>query len=410
MASIVKRSNKYAVVYGIVDENGKKKQKWETYDTRKQALLRKAEVEYQQEKGKCSPPVKQTVSEFLKEFVEVYGANKWSMSTITAREGLIRNYINPYIGKVPLTDLNTRTIDQYYQTLLREQAASRPGRSPELITPRTVIEVHRILRCAFNQAIRWKYISKNPAEHATLPKHEAEKRDIWTADEVIRALEQCDDPILSICIHLAFACSMRIGEILGLTWDCVTADEESIVKGNASVYIEKEISRVRRTSVTPMNGNDILKVIPPLIPGTGATMLVLKTPKTKSSVRRVWLPETVARLLVKHKDEQDKVKKLMGDYQDFGLVVAHDNGRPYEEHVIRKGFTRLIKKSDLPLVVFHSLRHTSTTYKLKLNNGDIKSMQGDTGHSQINMVTDVYSHILDGDRRQNAQRFEQSFL
>jgi hypothetical protein len=46
---------------------------------------------------------------------------------------------------------------------------------------------------------------------------------------------------------------------------------------------------------------------------------------------------------------------------------------------------------------------------LKLNNGDIKSVQGDTGHSQINMVTDVYSHILDGDRRQNTQRFEQSF-
>ena len=157
---------------------------------------------------------------------------------------------------------------------------------------------------------------------------------------------------LSICIHLAFACSMRIGEILGLTWDCVTADEQNIIKGNASVYIEKELSRVRRTAVTQMNGNDILKVIPPLIPGSGATMLVLKTPKTHSSVRRVWLPETVARLLVKHKEEQDKVKKLMGDYQDYGLVVAQDNGRPYEEHVIRKGFTRLIKKSGLPTVVF----------------------------------------------------------
>jgi integrase len=107
-------------------------------------------------------------------------------------------------------------------------------------------------------------------------------------------------------------------------------------------------------------------------------------------------------------DEQNKVKKLMEDYQDFGLVVAQDNGRPYEEHVIRKGFTKLIKKSKLPPVVFHSLRHTSTTYKLKLNNGDIKSVQGNTGHSQVNMVTDVYSHILDGDRRQNAQRFEQS--
>ncbi|MGN8779624.1 tyrosine-type recombinase/integrase [Blautia sp. HCP3S3_C12] len=69
----------------------------------------------------------------------------------------------------------------------------------------------------------------------------------------------------------------------------------------------------------------------------------------------------------------------------------------------------LIKEHDLPPVVFHSLRHTSVTYKLKLNGGDIKAVQGDSGHSQINMVTDVYSHIIDDDRRKNAELFEQAF-
>ena len=60
-------------------------------------------------------------------------------------------------------------------------------------------------------------------------------------------------------------------------------------------------------------------------------------------------------------------------------------------------------------MVFHSLRHTSITYKLKLNGGDIKSVQGDSGHSQVDMVTDVYSHIIDEDRRRNAELFEQAF-
>ena len=60
-------------------------------------------------------------------------------------------------------------------------------------------------------------------------------------------------------------------------------------------------------------------------------------------------------------------------------------------------------------VVFHSLRHSSTTYKLKLNHGDIKATQGDTGHAQPDMVTEVYSHILDEDRKINAQRFEAGF-
>ena len=60
-------------------------------------------------------------------------------------------------------------------------------------------------------------------------------------------------------------------------------------------------------------------------------------------------------------------------------------------------------------MVFHSLRHSSTTYKLKLNHGDLKATQGDTGHAQIDMITSVYAHILDEDRKVNAQKFEDAF-
>ena len=65
----------------------------------------------------------------------------------------------------------------------------------------------------------------------------------------------------------------------------------------------------------------------------------------------------------------------------------------------------LINKID----IFITVDHTSVTYKLKLNGGDIKAVQGDSGHSQVNMVTDVYSHILDEDRKKNAQLFEEAF-
>ena len=39
----------------------------------------------------------------------------------------------------------------------------------------------------------------------------------------------------------------------------------------------------------------------------------------------------------------------------------------------------------------------------------MKSVQGDSGHAQMKMVADVYSHIIDDDRRLNAQRFEEAF-
>ena len=48
-------------------------------------------------------------------------------------------------------------------------------------------------------------------------------------------------------------------------------------------------------------------------------------------------------------------------------------------------------------------------YKLKLNHGDMKATQGDTGHAEIDMLTKVYAHILDADRKITAQRFEEAF-
>lgn len=118
---------------------------------------------------------------------------------------------------------------------------------------------------------------------------------------------------------------------------------------------------------------------------------MLKKPKTESSIRKIWIPTTLARLLRNWKENQDKAKTYYGDnYYDYGLVIALDNGRPCEDRVIGQAFNRLKKKANLPDVVFHSLRHSSTTYKLKLNHGDIKATQGDTGHAQPDMVTEVY--------------------
>ena len=97
------------------------------------------------------------------------------------------------------------------------------------------------------------------------------------------------------------------------------------------------------------------------------------------------------------------------EYQDYDLVVALPNGRPCEDRVLLKEFSKLREKEELPKVVFHSLRHSSTTYKLKLNYGALKATQGDTGHAQIDMITSVYAHILDEDRKINAQKFESAF-
>ena len=127
-------------------------------------------------------------------------------------------------------------------------------------------------------------------------------------------------------------------------------------------------------------------------------------------MRKVFLPRAVAEMLVERKKTVDELKELLGDeYRDYDLVFASTQGTPTEANFINRAFSKLIQDNNLPKVVFHSLRHTSTTYKLKLSGGDIKAVQGDTGHAQATMVTERYAHILDDDRRVNAARFQKEF-
>ena len=197
--------------------------------------------------------------------------------------------------------------------------------------------------------------------------------------------------------------------MLGLTWDCVDISEKSIANGNACITINKELQRVSKAAAAAVENKDVILTFPSKNSQT-KTLLVLKTPKTYSSIRKVFLPLTVAEMLVAWKKRQDYEKEALGsEYQDYNLVMAGPLGLPTESSTITDSFRRLIKENDLPDVVFHSLRHSSITYKLKLNGGDVKAVQGDSGHAQASMVTEVYSHILDDDRKKNAALFEKAF-
>ena len=117
MASIIKRKKNYSVVYNYVDENGETKQKWETWHTHKEALKRKAEIENQQHTGTFLPPSNQTITEFLYDFVSLYGEKKWGVSMYDGQTALIANYINPIIGDMEVQAVTPRAVDGYIQTL-----------------------------------------------------------------------------------------------------------------------------------------------------------------------------------------------------------------------------------------------------------------------------------------------------
>lgn len=410
MASIVRKNNSYCVVYSYLDESGKPRQRWESYKKLADAKQRKSEVEYKDSVGALVIPTCKTFGELLKEYVTIYGRQRWAPSTYEGNMGLINNYILPHLGNMRISDVNTRALDRFYKLLQKTKAVSTNRKSQEgrLVTPGTIRDINKIIRSCFNQAKKWELVERNPAENVTLPEYEPQKRDIWTSDVLFRALKVCDDPRLTLALNLAFCCSLRIGEMLGLTWDCVDISEESTECDSAAIFIKKELQRVKKTSIQEIEKTGIQLEFPSL--PTSSTALVLKKPKTASSIRKVFVPKTVAKMLKAWKEDQDEVKELMGDaYHDYGLVFAGPFGLPTEQNTIAKALKKLIEKHGFPPIVFHSFRHASVTYKLKLNGGDIKAVQGDTGHAQSKMVSDVYSHILDEGRKHNAQLFEKAF-
>jgi len=411
MASIIKRKKNYSVVYNFVDDNGETKQKWETCHSHKDALKRKAEIEHEITTGTFLPPNKQVVVEFMKDFVSLYGEKKWGVSMYDGCCSLINNYINPVIGDLEVQSITPRVVDKYVQTLQKTPSVSTRTRKATTVyvSNQTIEKIIKLLRCAFNQAVRWEMVSRNPFDHTVLPKTEYKKRDIWDAETIRKALDECTDSKLYIAMNLSFACSLRIGEVLGLTWDNVHISDEDIAADNAYVYIDKELTRASKQAIEMLGEKDIYHIFIPLLPNT-STRIILKKPKTDSSIRKVWLPKTLAYIIREWKTAQDELRGFLGsEYQDFNLVVALPNGRPCEDRIIHKEFSLLKEKAGLPNVVFHSLRHSSTTYKLKLNHGDLKATQGDTGHAEIDMITKIYAHILDEDRKVNAQKFESAF-
>ena len=64
---------------------------------------------------------------------------------------------------------------------------------------------------------------------------------------------------------------------------------------------------------------------------------------------------------------------------------------------------------EFPRIVFHGLRHSSATYQLMISGGDIKAVQGTTGHASADMLVNTYAHIQQSSRVELGKKFENGF-
>ena len=169
--------------------------------------------------------------------------------------------------------------------------------------------------------------------------------------------EDYDKYTIHVALNLAFACSLRDGELAVLQWS--DFDTQYSFK--------------------------VTKSIPNYSP-FAKSCIVLKNTKTEGSVRKSYFNETVKKKLDTLREMQNNLKEMLGEgYFDYGLVICQAHGRPLmTEHLNRK-FKNILEAAGMKEVVFHSLRSTSTQFKLRMSNG-VKVVQGENGHADSKSV------------------------
>ena len=408
MASIKKRGNKFVVIYDYRDEKNARHQKWENFFNKEDAIKFKKKIELDKVCNQMLTPSSQTVEEFLLTWAKLYGKGKWSYSMCATSLSLIRNHIVPEIGRIPLQRLQPLQIEEMYDSLRKKNCLGAKSHAEDesripCLSSTTIRHVHTLLKTALDTAVEWKLLDSSPIPR-NVPKKSTVERSIWTPDMMRAAMADMEHTMLHLAVHLAFICSLRIGETVALTWDDVDFERSTI-------RICKTLQRVSRESLSLLPKDELSCEFPPKVPDA-ASLLILKRPKTKCSERLVYMTPVLRRELLLRQQQTAKEKAFIGGaYGDYNLVFCLEDGYPVEPKLCEKWFKKWQKHTTLhlPPLIFHKIRHSSATYKLQESGGDLKTVQGDLGHASAGMTLDTYAHTQDESRLDLSRKIARDF-
>ena len=416
MAYITKRGNSYSVRYTYEDEHGKSCDKWESFPTKEEATNRKKQIEHELATGTFLIPSSVTVAEFLMDWLpKQCSKHKWAPKTYESNLSTIQNLIIPYIGSMEMQKLKPYHMENLYTTLSKTPCGSYiEGKKQELtekqkqrfLSGTTIHEVHRLLGTAFQYAVEWGILVKSPVP-VDSPKKSTQERTIWTVEEMRATLDSMDDPILHLAVHLTLVGALREGEIVGLTPEDLDFDAAD---GIGTFRINKSMQRVRKEALNQVDDGCIIKVFPDKLERS-TTSLILKSTKTASSCRTIFMTSALKEELKKWLNQlAADERKDPARYHDSGMLFRLPNGLAVEPVLIRKKFLKWQDAHpEFPRIVFHGLRHSSATYQLMISGGDVKAVQGTTGHATADMLVNTYAHIQQSSRVELGKKFEEGF-
>ena len=307
---------------------------------------------------------KETVAQFMVRWLETYAATNTTVRTLHGYRGYVERYINPTIGNIQLQSLTARHIQGLYADLLDRGLSSS-----------TVAQLHRIFKQALSHAVRWGTLTRNSAAATTPPRQQRTTIGMWDIESINQFLDAAHDNRFRDVFQLAVLTGLRRSELTGLQWENV-----DLVTGNLRI-----VSTLQR------------------ITGYG---LVKGQPKTAKSRRSVALAPDAINLMHGIRGRQIEQQLKYGElWLNTGYVFTQENGSPVSPDMISIAFCALVRKTGLPHLTFHGLRHAHATLALTAGiNPKIVSER--LGHSTIAVTMDVYSHVLPGLQKEAALAVE----
>lgn len=226
-----------------------------------------------------------------------------------------------------------------------------------------MIKVHAVLHRALRDAVRWGRVQRNAAQNADPPKQRrAGSREMatWRPEELGAFLSHVGEDRLYALWHFLASTGVRRGEAIGLRWQDVDLDDARAAIRQALVAV----------------GYDVRVSEPKSARGRRVVALDLETVRVLSAWR--------ARQLAEH--------SAWGPaWQDTGLVFTRENGAALHPDRVSKMFDEHVRRSGLPRIRLHDLRHTHATIALQAGVHP-KIVSERVGHASTSFTLDVYSH------------------
>ena len=324
---------------------------------RKDAERVRNEILVDVQRGKTSP-VSTTFGELLDAWYDAASPD-WSPRTALEHRRVIDAVLKPALGTKKLAKLRASDLDSLYGAL---RAGSADRRA---LAPATVRKFHTVARSALQQAVRWEWITSNPAANASPPKVRRKEPIPPTPDELGRILKaaEAEDPDLYVFVRLAAVLGARRGEVLGIRWVDLTEDCRSVEISSSVVIAKGQIIR--------------------------------KETKT-DRVRRVAIDDATAAQLEQHRTAcQDEAEEFGVELSPSSYVLSYepDGSRPWRPDSASRRFTKLRDGLGLDTVRLHDLRHYVAT-RLISNGVDPKTVANRLGHASPTTTLAIYSHFV----------------